>query len=353
MKKTAFFLCGFILAPAALSAALEPGEVVASGRLEAQRLDTRAAAVCRISSADELGAFVCNNVEDWARGGDTLTPAASVRITPMRGEASAPQSWEASGAPVTVGQPSPETLWTWEVPCSSLYLAELVYFDGTVGGRAFFDCSSVAGLKLSLASLCVSLDRSSFHYDSTLKRPEVVITDAEGAVLREGVDYRVIYPDTSVAVGGYSVRIEGIGAYGDALVLPYSVEWLVIAGESQPSRIDTRDVEVIEIPSAKEMRPFIWNTSPAWLLGGGEATRSARLVCAPLSAPDAEPGDAGAFVRTFGSGEGLYDWRRHDKGYYRVSLEFTTNGVVDAKATLSRVVYLGFTAWNGQAIIVR
>ena len=155
--------------------------------------------------------------------------------------------------------------------------------------------------------------------------------------------------------GGKSrtVRIEGIGAYGDALVLPYSVEWLVIAGESSPSRIDTRDVEVIEIPSAEEMRPFIWNTSPAWPLGGGEATRSARLVCAPLSAPDAEPGDAGAFVRTFGSGEGLYDWRRHDKGYYRVSLEFTTNGVVDAKATLSRVVYLGFTAWNGQAIIVR
>ena len=57
MKKTAFFLCGFILAPAALSAALVPGEVVASGRLEAQRLDTRAAAVCRISSADELGIY--------------------------------------------------------------------------------------------------------------------------------------------------------------------------------------------------------------------------------------------------------------------------------------------------------
>ena len=68
----------------------------------------------------------------------------------------------------------------------------------------------------------ISLDSAKLTYDGTHKKPAIAVK-AGDAVLLEGVDYEVSYPDIPVAVGTYTATITGKGNYSGTKTISYEI----------------------------------------------------------------------------------------------------------------------------------
>ena len=327
-------------------------EAVASDEMTGLQVDTRVPVVNALTSVDEICTFACNNATDWRQGGDGTLSPASVRLTPMSGDGAAdPSMWTPAGASQSFAASSADCPWTWELPCSVLYRAELVQADGTVLQTAYFNLTGATDAKTSLTQLTVTLDATSFVYTSGEQRPTVTVKDKSGVTLQENIAYVVVCPSSS-AVGVYELKVSGIGDYGDALAYSYAIAYP--HDESEAFVLDARDVStVLEFATREELAAFAYNADPDWPLGGpADVSCRVRISWAPMATESADPDESRRSSRTK-SGEGLFDWRSHGMGYYQLKLEFLMDGIVDETKTLTRVAHLGFADGKGMCLIFR
>ena len=97
-------------------------------------------------------------------------------------------------------------------------------------GEHTIDITSLNGTASTTFTITKSLESSAelnlsqekFLYDGTQKKPAVTVK-AGDAVLLEGVDYEVSYPDIPVAVGTYTATITGKGNYSGTKTISYEI----------------------------------------------------------------------------------------------------------------------------------
>ena len=68
----------------------------------------------------------------------------------------------------------------------------------------------------------VNLDQDAFVYDGTQKRPMITVKVGD-KVLKQGVDYTVSCPDSSIAAGAYVVTVTGKGNYSGTKTASYEI----------------------------------------------------------------------------------------------------------------------------------
>ena len=77
-------------------------------------------------------------------------------------------------------------------------------------------------IDISLDRLAIELSQRQFTYDGTEKRPSVTVRHGDRTLV-EGREYSIVYPESAINVGTYSVTVTGVGTYSGTRVLSFEI----------------------------------------------------------------------------------------------------------------------------------
>jgi len=98
--------------------------------------------------------------------------------------------------------------------------------DGEIGGSCEI-CQEVMTEAVARVT-DFSLSKYNYNYGDTMHLPEVTVTDAEGKILMENVDYSVTYPTEVKTAGTYPVTVSGEGKYSFSKRLTFAIKPLYL-----------------------------------------------------------------------------------------------------------------------------
>ena len=77
---------------------------------------------------------------------------------------------------------------------------------------------------ISVSTCKVSFKKATTTYNGKVKKPTVVVKNANGTTLKLGVHYKVVYPAGMKKVGTYKVKVVMLGNYSGTKMLTYKIE---------------------------------------------------------------------------------------------------------------------------------
>ena len=95
--------------------------------------------------------------------------------------------------------------------------------DGSVT-RICVSCRAVESRDAILRVQSIKLSKVSYTYNGKIKKPGITVTDSQGSVLKEGMDYTLAYPKNAKDVGVYKINIQFTGNYSGTMAESFTIK---------------------------------------------------------------------------------------------------------------------------------
>ncbi len=142
------------------------------------------------------------------------------------------------------------------------------YYDGYIEN----ECSKCEDtIKTVIPKVEISLSKQEFTYNKKTQKPTLTVTDSTGKVFKEGIDYSVTYPKSSIDADNYYITVTIDNAFYDVddevyyYIKEQAIDDLDI--KLSETKFSYGEKPTIEIPGLKEGKDF---ECDIWYWGFGE-----------------------------------------------------------------------------------